>query len=374
MTFLFWAAFFLVGYTYVGYLAWLWLQSKLSPWPVLRAEQEPYISIVMVVRNEEAWIEGKLRNLLDLDYPQERCQIVVASDGSTDRTDNILRRRAEDPRVQLIMNQLSRGKAAGLNDAVNLASGEIVVFTDVRQKIERGAIRALMEDFVDPEIGCVSGALMLGDPESGEAAGGMGLYWRIEKKIRELESESGSVVGATGAIYAVRRELLTELPEGTILDDLYIPLLVAQQRKRVLFDSRARAWDVPDLGSGFEFARKVRTLGGNYQLLQLAPWLLSNRNPLRGRFISHKLLRLAVPFALAVMFLTCLWLRAPFYRVFLILQLVFYALAVTALLRLPKAGAIARTADAAATFVLLNTAAVVAFANFVSGRKPAWGR
>jgi len=116
---------------------------------------------------------------------------------------------------------------------------------------------------------------MLGDPELGETGKGMGLYWRIEKKTRELESECGSVVGATGALYAVRRELLVPLPEGTILDDVYIPMQVVRQQKRVVFEPRARAWDTPDLGDGLEFARKVRTLSGNYQLVQLAPWLVS---------------------------------------------------------------------------------------------------
>jgi poly-beta-1,6-N-acetyl-D-glucosamine synthase len=374
MTFLFWVAAFLVFYTYVGYVGWLWLQARLSPWPVLRAQQEPHVSIVMVVRNEERWVEGKLGNLLALDYPPERCQIVVVSDGSTDGTDNILRQYAGNSRVQVLMNQLSRGKASGLNDAIDLSAGEIVVLTDVRQKIERGAIRLLMENFVDPEVGCVSGALMLGDPDSGEAGKGMGLYWRIEKKIRELESASGSVVGATGAIYAARRELLSNVPEGTILDDVYIPMQVVRQGKRVVFDDRARAWDSPDLGERIEFARKVRTLSGNYQLLQLAPWILSGQNPVLGRFVSHKLLRLAVPFALAVMLLASLFLGAPLYRIALLLQIAFYALAAVALLRLPKPGVIARAADAAGTFVVLNTAAVIAFANFIAGRKAAWSR
>jgi poly-beta-1,6-N-acetyl-D-glucosamine synthase len=374
MTLLFWAAAFLISYTYLGYVAWLWLQAQLSPWPTLRGEPDASISIVMVVRNEERWIEGKLRNLLELDYLAERWQIVVVSDGSTDSTDGILRKYADDPHIQVLMNQFSRGKAAGLNDAIDLAAGEIVVFTDVRQKIEPGAIRLLLENFADPEIGCVSGALMLGNPESGEAGKGLGLYWRIEKKIRELESASGSVVGATGALYAVRREVLAEVPEGTILDDVYIPMQVLRQGKRVVFDGRARAWDVPDLGGGLEFARKVRTLSGNYQLVQLAPWLISRQNPVFGRFVSHKLLRLAVPFAMAIMLLASLWLRGPFYRAALGLQLAFYALAAVALMRLPKAGAIARIADAAGTFVLLNTAALVAFTNFVTGRKAAWSR
>jgi poly-beta-1,6-N-acetyl-D-glucosamine synthase len=329
---------------------------------------------VLVVRNEERRLESKMKNLLELDYPPERYQVVVVSDGSTDRTEAILHTYAEDPRVKVLMNQLSRGKACGLNDAIPLAAGDVVVFTDARQTIECGALRLLMENFADPEVGCVSGALMLGDPESGEAGKGMGLYWSIEKKIRELESDSGSVVGATGALYAVRRDLLGEVPEGTILDDVYIPMQVVREGKRVIFEERARAWDSPDLGGELEFARKVRTLSGNYQLMQLAPWLLSSRNPVLFRFVSHKLLRLAVPFALAGMLFASLWLKAPLYRIALVLQVAFYGLALLALMRLLKAGAIGRTADAAGTFVLLNTAAAVAFANFVTGRKTAWSR
>ena len=373
MRWVFWGAAFLIAYTYVGYAAWLWLQARLRPWPVLRARQEPHVSIVMVVRNEERWLESKLRNLLELDYPPERCQIVVVSDGSTDRTEAILREHASNPRVQVVMNQLSRGKACGLNDAISVAAGEVIVFTDARQKIESGAIRLLMENFADPEVGCVSGALMLGDPESGEAAQGMGLYWRIEKTIRQLESESSSVVGATGALYAVRRELLPSLPEGTILDDVYIPMQVVRKKKRVVFESRARAWDRPDLGAEREFARKVRTLSGNYQLVQLEPWLLSGGNPVRFEFISHKLLRLAVPFALVALLVASMVLTGGLYRSALALQGVFYGLSLLAWLRWSR-GPLARVADAAFTFVVLNGAAAVAFVNFLTGRKAVWIR
>jgi biofilm PGA synthesis N-glycosyltransferase PgaC len=374
MRWIFWGATLVIAYTYLGYAGWLWVRAQLSPWPVRRAPQEPGVSVVMVVRNEEQVLESKLRNLLDLDYPPESCQIVVVSDGSTDRTEAILREHLHNPRMHVVMNQLSRGKASGLNDALEWVQGEIVVFTDARQKIEPGALRILLENFADPEVGCVSGELMLGDPAAGENRQGMGLYWRIEKSIRELEAASGSVVGATGALYAVRRGLLTGLPEGTILDDVYIPLQVVRQGRRVVFEPRARAWDSPDLGGGLEFARKVRTLSGNYQLVQLMPWVLSGQNPVLLRFVSHKLLRLVVPFALAAMLISSLWLRAPLYRMALVLQLTFYGLALLALARLLKAGILGRAADVAATFVLLNTAAVIAFANFVVGRKAAWSR
>jgi cellulose synthase/poly-beta-1,6-N-acetylglucosamine synthase-like glycosyltransferase len=313
-----------------------------------------------------------LRNLLSLDYPQDQLQFVVVSDGSTDRTDPILRECARDARVHVILNQLSKGKAGGLNDALEVARGEIVVFTDARQKVDASAVRFLVENFTDPRVGCASGELMLGDPESGESGQGLGLYWRIEKQIRELESASGSVVGATGAIYAARRELLTHVPAGTILDDVFLPMHIVRQGKRVIFDQRAIAWDSPDLGAEREFSRKVRTLSGNYQLVQFAPWLLGRENPICFEFISHKLLRLAVPMALAALFVSSLLIKSPFYKVIFWAQVIFYSLSLVSLARLARRGVLARVADAAGTFVLLNGAAVVALANFVSGKRAAW--
>src|SRR5260370_12465754 len=204
MTWLFWASALLIAYTYAGYIGWLWLHARLAPWPVLRSQQEPQVSIVMVVRNEERWIEGKLRNLLELDYPQGRYRIVVVSDGSTDRTDVILRQHADDPRVQVLMSQLSRGKACGLNDAISAAEGDVIVLTDVRQRIEPGAIRLLMENFADPQVGCVSGALMLGDPESGEAGKGMGVGLGGRKKNRRNGMGAWFVRGRTPRPYSLR--------------------------------------------------------------------------------------------------------------------------------------------------------------------------
>src|SRR5262249_15855113 len=155
---------------------------------------------------------------------------------------------------------------------------------------------------------------------------GVGLYWRTEKKIREMESASGSVVGATGALYAVRRTLLVPIPEGAILDDVFIPMHVVKQGFRVLFAPNAHAWDVADQGREREFCRKVRTLRGNYQLMQLAPWLLTSANPLRFEFISHKIFRLFAPLALLALFISCLFLPQPVYRLALLLQAAFYAL------------------------------------------------
>ncbi len=377
--YIFWFAAALVGYSYLGYPAWLWLRSLWSPRPVRRGSFDstntPTVSAVMVVRNEEAIIARKLDNLLTLDYPAEKLDVVIVSDGSSDRTPEILTDYARNSRVQILLKQLSQGKAAGLNDAIQHATGDVLLFTDARQQIESAALRLLIENFADPDVGAASGELMLGDPTTGETGKGMGLYWRIEKKVRERESASGSVVGATGAIYCARRSLLvaSPLPEGTILDDVLLPMQVVRQGSRVIFDSRARAWDSPDLGDGREFSRKVRTLSGNYQLLQLAPWLLSSQNAIRFEFISHKLSRLAVPFALLVLLIASMFLPEPFYRAALVAQLAFYALSLAALAGI-KIGPLSRIADPARTFVVLNSAALVAFVNFVTGRKAVWVR
>ena len=371
---MFWVSAAVIVYAYVGYPVWLWLHSWWSPWPVLRGPGLPPVSAVMVVRNEESAIARKLENLLTLDYPAEKLEVVTVSDGSSDGTEMALAEfERQDPRVRVVAKQASKGKAAGLNDAIALARGEILLFTDARQQIEPGALRFLIENFGDPQVGAASGELMLGDPASGETAKGMGLYWRIEKKIRELESASGSVAGATGAIYCERRALLDPLPEGTILDDVLLPMQVVRRGGRVIFDSRARAWDSPDLGESREFSRKVRTLSGNYQLLQLAPWLLSSANAIRFEFISHKLSRLIVPFALLGLLIASIFLPGPFYRVALGTQIAFYVLSLVALGGI-EVGPLSRLADAARTFVVLNSAALMAFVNFVTGRKTVWVR
>lgn len=374
----FWGAAALIGYTYFGYPAWLWLRCRWRARPVNRTPYWPRISIVMVVRNEAAHLPQKLKSLTQIDYPAERVELVVVSDGSKDDTNGMLSDFVSVFASRVILNPQVRGKAAGLNDAIKAACGEIVVFADVRQEIESDAVRLLVENFADSRVGCVSGELMLGSRAAGETVRGLGLYWMVEKRIRELEAFSDSMIGTTGALYAVRRNLLVPLPPETILDDVYIPMHVARQGSRVVFDSRARVWDQPDLGTNREFARKVRTLSGNYQLLELAPWLLSRANPLRFEFISHKLMRLLVPFAMATLLIASCFVSGPIYRTALVLQLLFYILSAWASLEMfvgkPRPSPLRRIADAAFTLVLLNTAAVVALANFLTGRKVAWGR
>jgi len=373
MKFVFWFSASVIAYCYLGYLIYLWIRSHLSPRPVRRGTNEPAVSVLMVVRNEEQVIASKLKNVLTLAYPPEKLEVVVVSDGSDDRTPAILSGFAQDSRVRTILKAVSSGKACGLNDAIGSARGEVLLFTDARQQIESGALRYLIENFADATVGAASGELMLGDPANGETGKGMGLYWQIEKKVRELESASGSVPGATGAIYCARKALLEPLPDGTILDDVLLPMQVIRKGFRIVFDSRARAWDLPDLGRSREFTRKVRTLSGNYQLVQLAPWLLSAENKIRFEFVSHKLLRLVAPFALIGLLVGSLFLHGPIYRAALIAQLAFYALSLAAIGGL-RIGPLSRLADVARTFVVLNSAAMIAFVNFITGRKAIWAR
>jgi biofilm PGA synthesis N-glycosyltransferase PgaC len=262
------------------------------------------------------------------------------------------------------------GKAESLNRGVAAAGGELVVFMDVRQKIACDSVRILAESFADPTVGCVSGTLELGD-DTENSPSGIKSYWNMEKRIRDWESESGSVVGATGALYAVRRKLIPWVPVGTILDDVLIPMSIAQQGARVILERRAIAWDHLPPNPNQEFRRKVRTLFGNYQLLRIAPWLLSGKNPLRFEFVSHKLARLAVPFALIAMILSSLFLSGVIYRLPLIAAIGIAAMGALAYARVPS-GFISRFTHLALAFVLLNTAAMVAFFYFLLGKKRVW--
>jgi cellulose synthase/poly-beta-1,6-N-acetylglucosamine synthase-like glycosyltransferase len=365
---LFWLCFALTAYAYFGYGLYLWVYVRLHRRPISKSYITPTVSIIIAARNEQANLPAKLENLRLLDYPQNQLQIVIASDGSTDRTAAILREQIP-PIVPVILNE-SHGKAWALNEAVKKATGQILVFLDVRQFVEPNAVSELVSCFADPDLGAVSGELLLEDASGAPSSEALGIYWKIEKAVRKLESASGSVVGVTGAIYAIRRNLYTEIPAGTLLDDVFVPMNVARLGKRVVFQPSAIARDRLFSAKGKEFSRKVRTLTGNYQLLQLAPWLLSPANPLLFRFISHKLLRLAVPLFLLIMLVTSALAGGPVYRASFFLQVAFYLLAAVGMLS--PAFKRFKPAAISSTFVMLNAAAAVAFYNFIVGKNKVW--
>lgn len=364
MRFLFWFSLATVAYAYAGYALLLALLARLRTLPVLKGPIRPTVSIILAAHNEEANLARKLANLYALDYPAQRVQIIVASDGSTDRTNQILQEHQD--RVAAVVLPIAGGKASALNHGVEAATGELLVFMDVRQHVAPNAVSELVERLADPGVGAVSGELHLETPDGQPSADALGIYWKIEKRVRKLESATGSVVGVTGALFAMRRELYVPLPPGTLLDDVLTPMYVARAGKRVVFQETAIARDTIFEQKGKEFGRKVRTLTGNYQLLRLAPWLLSPSNPLLFRLISHKLLRLAVPFLLVAMLISAGLAHGPFYRSVFGLQLVLYAFALMGAV-LPTSRRW-RLVSVAYTFTMLNVAAGVAFYNFLSGR------
>lgn len=370
MRLLFWLSFAAIFYAYFGYAIFLKFYALFAKQPVLREYATPNVSVIIAARNEEANLPAKLADLSRTSYPKERLQIVIASDGSTDRTPAILAEHAAVI-VPVILPE-SQGKAGALNAAVAHATGDILVFLDARQTVDPNAIAELVSCFADPMIGAVSGELVLENASGQPSGDALGLYWKIEKIIRKLESETGSVVGVTGAIYALRRELYAPLPKGTILDDVMVPMNAARRGKRVVFQPLAIARDRLFSEKGKEFSRKVRTLTGNYQLLRSAPWLLSPANPLLFRFMSHKLMRLPVPLLLVLMLIASALAGGPFYRAVFFLEIIFYLLAVSGAWS-PSAKRFKPVAIAS-TFVMLNAAAAMAFYNFALGRKKVWVR
>ena len=370
MKLLFWLCFGLTAYTYFGYVALLWVQARLRKQPIQQRKVLPAVSILIAARNEEANLPGKLKSLQNLNYPQELLQIVIVSDGSTDRTASILNEQ-DSYIISVILGQ-SHGKAYCLNEAVKHATGEILIFQDARQLVDAHAIIELVSCFADTTIGAVSGELLLEAGSGAVAAHALGLYWKIEKTVRKLESASGSVIGATGAIYAIRSELYINIPEGTILDDVIIPMNIARAGKRVVFQPTAIVRDRIFSDKKKEFSRKIRTLTGNYQLLRLAPWLFSPVNPLLFRFISHKLLRLIIPLLLFLMLVTSGFSSGSFYRDAFYLQVLFYAVAVMGI-AVPSTKKFKFVA-VASTFIMLNAAAAVAFCNFICSQSEVWNQ
>ncbi|HKG22529.1 MAG TPA: glycosyltransferase family 2 protein, partial [Blastocatellia bacterium] len=290
----FWISIIVIIYTYIGYPAIVWLLAGLKNRRVSRAEITPRVSVVLACHNEAKKIEARIENLLALDYPEEALELIVISDGSTDRTAEAARRTPSN-RVRVFSYEGRMGKATAINVGVEIASGEIIVFADARQRFDGRALKEIVANFNDDTVGAVSGELIIDSRRSSSVGEGIGLYWKYEKWIRKNESRCSSVIGATGAIYAVRRGLWEPLPPMTILDDVYTPMRIALAGRRVVFEEKALAFDEPSETVSREFSRKVRTLTGNYQLCQLMPRLLLPTSSLTFQFHSHKLMRLLVP-------------------------------------------------------------------------------
>jgi cellulose synthase/poly-beta-1,6-N-acetylglucosamine synthase-like glycosyltransferase len=289
----FWISLLYTAYIIVIYPVILNYWARLFARKINRAPLTPSVSFVIAAHNGDAFLTDKLNSILFLDYPQSQIQTIVVNDGSTDRTEEIARSFGE--RV-LLVNSAKVGKSAALNLGLARASGEIIVLTDVRQRLAPESLRLLMENFADPKVGTASAELQIQSGNTNEEAD-TGAYWKYERWIRLNLSSIDSIFGASGSYYAVRRELAVPIPANILVDDMYLPLHAFFRGYRLVVDRRAKMYDYPTKLSA-EFGRKVRTLAGNYQILSHYPQLLGPRNRLWLHFASYKLGRLFLPFAL----------------------------------------------------------------------------
>jgi len=310
-------------YVIVGYpllLAWL---ARSHNKPVAKDSIVRDISVVIAARNGEQFVEAKLRSVLGLNYPREHMQIIVVSDGSTDRTDEIAQSFRGDG---VEFYRIERGgKPAALNRGIPYATGEILVLTDVRQTLDPDCVRNVVSCFGDPTVGAVSGKLLIRSGQISEEAD-TGLYWKYEVFIRKQMSRIDSTFGTNGPFYALRRSLAVPIPEDTLLDDVYLPLSAFFRGYRLVLEESAVAYDYPTNLSS-EFKRKVRTQAGLYQILREYPQLLTSSNRMRIHFLSAKFARLLLPFLLILILVSSFGLPDPFAQIAVAAQVVFYGVA-----------------------------------------------
>ena len=381
---IFFIAFFFVFYTYLGYPVSLCCLSIVVKKTVDKQciKPEPSVSVVIAAKNEEKNIKKRIKNLLDQNYSINKLEIIIVSDGSNDNTNIIVQNFIKKLRdtalyknniiLKLIHYNHSYGKPYALNKGVKEAKGKIIVFTDCRQRFSKDTIKHLVANFNDNEIGCASGELIFEKTPGSSIQAEMGFYWNFEKWLRKTESKTGSVPGATGAVYAIRRELFQPIPDSTLLDDVLIPLNICMQGYRTIFDGNALAYDTVSKDMTYEKQRKVRTLAGNWQLLFLKPSLINPyQNPLWIKFLSHKIFRLFVPYLLIIIFIFSLNLRTLFSNVVLVALIIFIIL--TAVPPFPtNFGILSKLSRLCKTVFWLNYFAFIAPFKLINSSKKLW--
>jgi cellulose synthase/poly-beta-1,6-N-acetylglucosamine synthase-like glycosyltransferase len=374
----FWSAIAMAAWTYLLFPACLWLRARSAALPRQAGDDRPTVSLVICAYNEEASIGARLENALALDYPSDRLELIVASDGSTDETNAIVRGFAS--RGVRLLALPRQGKIPALNAAVASARGEVLVFSDANSIYEKGALRALLHPFADPLIGGVAGdqrylrAGQLPDGGEGERA-----YWDLDRLLKRWQGAAGSVTSSTGAIHAIRRELFRSVPSG-VTDDFWISTNVVAQGRRLVFAENAAAWEPATPASGSEFRRKVRVITRGLRAVWLMRELL---NPFRYGFysvqlFSHKVLRrlAIVPMTAIGVATPWLWNEGALYRGAALAQLVFYLAALLGALLPPLESSAPRWTRRLVKllalptfFCMANAAAGLAAVNVVRGHR-----
>ena len=377
-----------LAYIYLGYPLIIWMLAKLFPQPIRKdaLSQGLQCSVVISAYHEGAALLRKVESILESSALKSIREIVIGMDGPPgvdDLTPGQLTalqdsRHGHGPDVRVHIFPERRGKAAVLNDLVPLTCGDILIMMDARQLVHPAAINELLANFSDETVGVVSGELVFRNGtalnETGAAQQGVGFYWQYEKFIRRFEARFRSVPGATGALYAIRRQLFKPIPDGTLLDDVAIPMQAVAQRARCVFEPAAVVYDVASITAAQESRRKRRTIAGVAQLIRFYPrWLLPWCNPIWFEYVSHKLLRLISPVLLVVMFVANLALLSqPLFRLLFALQVLFY-LAALAGLMVQRKGRGAGCLGIPMMFVALNITTALALWDAWRGRyNAAW--
>jgi poly-beta-1,6-N-acetyl-D-glucosamine synthase len=323
----FWVSAAVPFYAYLGYPITLLLMGAMFKRPVRKESYQPSVTLLIPAYNEARHIAAKIRDCLQLEYPLEKLEILVACDGSRDRTPAIAQSFADGVRVRVLNFPKNRGKISTLNDGVRDARGEIVVFSDATALLYPDSLRWLMMSFADPQVGAVSGRYTVIRADEVGIGKSEDLYWKYETYLKVMESQIDSMLGAHGHLHAIRRDLYPYPPPGTINDDYIIPVSVLAKGYRAVYEPEAVVYEEAREMTGF--GRRVRIMTGNLQQLREIRALL---RPLRVLplffFLSHKVSRLVVPFAMVTAFAAnALLLFSQFYRALFGLQAIFYLLA-----------------------------------------------
>jgi cellulose synthase/poly-beta-1,6-N-acetylglucosamine synthase-like glycosyltransferase len=359
----------MLGFTYGGYPLLLAILYVVMPRSIRLADVTPTVTVLITAYNEESSISEKIRRTLEIDYPRDRLEIIVASDGSTDRTDEVVRSFAASG-VRLNRVEGRRGKTAAQNATVPLAHGEIVVFTDATTVLDRQALRRIVRNFADPRTGCVGGRLVYRNSQSSDIGKGGVSYWQFERWIKILESKVNSLIGVSGCFYAIRKELYEDVPPG-LISDFVVALNTFEKGYRVVYEDEAISYEDTLSAAEREFRMRVRVAIRSYVALFAKRNLL---NPLRHglyavQLISHKLLRYMAPLLmLQVMFANLFLLDRLPYLIFFIAQCGFYGAGLAGHW-FHKHGRNVRALTLPYYFVLANTAALVALVRFLRGER-----
>lgn len=332
---IFWVSLLIIVYSYLlyGVLLWILLQLR-KAFPKKKifynADYSAEVTLLVAIYNEEAVIREKIQNTLDLNYPEEKLDIIFVTDGSTDKTNSIIR---EYKRINLLFNPQRKGKVAAINRAMQYVKTPIVVFCDANTILNRESIKEIVKHYADPKVGGVSGEKIIRQSKNinSIAGTGEGLYWKYESLLKRLDSEFRTVVGAAGELFSIRTELFEQIPENVLLDDFVISLRIAQKGYKVVYEPAAYAVESPSMDMNEEQKRKIRISAGGFQsILLLYPLLNIFKYPILSfQYISHRVLRWAIcPFLLPVIFLLNAVLLSntgnPVYGILMVLQILFY--------------------------------------------------